>query len=146
VTYHPCDEVTVGGPGTCAFMQRDVPHAWKNVGSETGRVLFLYTPAASGGLIEAMAEGRPIDKEEWPKLYERHRWEMVGAILFEIGLRAEAKQRREACADSRSRRYCDSKVACDDEPKLSRRPKQRSIQLQPYPHCVGRPPSHPETQ
>jgi uncharacterized cupin superfamily protein len=34
------ETVTVGGPGTCAFMPRDVPHAWKNTGSETGRVLY----------------------------------------------------------------------------------------------------------
>ena len=26
------DAVTVGGPGTCAFMPRDVPHAWKSTG------------------------------------------------------------------------------------------------------------------
>ena len=26
------DEVTVGGPGTCAFLPRGVPHAWKNTG------------------------------------------------------------------------------------------------------------------
>ena len=58
------DEVTVGGPGTCAFMPRDVPHAWKNTGSETGRVLFLYTPAAAGGLIEALSERRPADDDE----------------------------------------------------------------------------------
>ena len=31
------DTVTVGGPGTCAFMPRDIPHAWKNTGSDTGR-------------------------------------------------------------------------------------------------------------
>src|SRR3954447_6751492 len=42
------DEVTAGGPGTCAFMPRDVPHAWKNTGSKPGRVLFLYSPAAAG--------------------------------------------------------------------------------------------------
>ena len=72
------DEVTIGGPGTCAFMPRDIPHAWKNIGSEIGRVLFLYTPAAAGGLIEALAEDRPTDKDEWPKLYERHRWEVIG--------------------------------------------------------------------
>jgi hypothetical protein len=69
---------TPASPGTCAFMPRHIPHAWKNIDSETGRVLFLYTPAEAGGLIEALSEGRPIDKEEWPKLYERHRWEVVG--------------------------------------------------------------------
>ena len=52
VTFMIGDEVTVGGPGTCAFMPRGVPHAWKSTGAETGRVLFLYTPAKAGGLIE----------------------------------------------------------------------------------------------
>jgi quercetin dioxygenase-like cupin family protein len=72
------EAVTSGGPGTCAFMPRDVPHAWKNTGSETGRVLFLYTPAAAGGLIEALAERRPADPDEHAKLFERHRWKVVG--------------------------------------------------------------------
>jgi quercetin dioxygenase-like cupin family protein len=72
------DEVTVGGPGTCAFMPREVPHAWKNTGSETGSVLFLYTPAAAGGLIEALSEHRPTSDDERDKLYQRHRWEVVG--------------------------------------------------------------------
>src|SRR6476661_7960008 len=52
VTFKIGDEVTVGGPGTCAFMPRGVPHAWKSTGTETGRALFLYTPARAGGLIE----------------------------------------------------------------------------------------------
>jgi quercetin dioxygenase-like cupin family protein len=72
------DEVTTGGPGTCAFMPRNVPHAWKNIGSETGRVLFLYTPADAGGYIEAMAEGRPTNDAERAELLERHHWEVVG--------------------------------------------------------------------
>ncbi len=72
------DTVTVGGPGTCAFMPRDIPHAWKNTGSETGRVLFLYTPAGAGGLIEELAEHRPIDGEERARFYARHRWEVLG--------------------------------------------------------------------
>jgi len=72
------DEVTVGGPGTCAFMPRDVPHAWKNTGGETGRVLFLYTPATAGGYIEALSERRPTDDDERNKLLQRHRWEVVG--------------------------------------------------------------------
>ena len=72
------DEVSVGGPGACAFMPRNVPHAWKNTGSETGRVLFLYTPADAGGLIEALAERRPVNDDEHTKLFERHRWEVIG--------------------------------------------------------------------
>ncbi len=77
-TFKIGDEVTAGGPGTCAFMPRDIPHAWKNTGSKTGRVLFLYTPAAAGGLIEELAEHRPDSPEEHNKLFERHRWEVVG--------------------------------------------------------------------
>jgi quercetin dioxygenase-like cupin family protein len=77
-TFKIGDEITVGGPGTCAFMPRDVPHAWKNTGSETGRVLFLYTPAQAGGYIEALADGHPMGNEERGKLLEHHRWEIVG--------------------------------------------------------------------
>ncbi len=77
-TFKIGDEVTIGGPGTCAFMPRDVPHAWKNTGSETGRVLFLYTPARAGGLIEALAERASMDAHERAELFARHRWEVVG--------------------------------------------------------------------
>ena len=77
-TFKIGDEVTIGGPGTCAFMPRDIPHAWKNTGSETGRVLFLYTPAAAGDLIEALSQGRPQNEDEHKKLFERHHWEVVG--------------------------------------------------------------------
>jgi quercetin dioxygenase-like cupin family protein len=77
-TFKIGDKVTVGGAGTCAFMPRDTPHAWKNTGTETGRVLFLYTPAAAGGLIEAISDRRPMDNEERTKLYERYHWEVVG--------------------------------------------------------------------
>jgi quercetin dioxygenase-like cupin family protein len=77
-TFKIGDEVTAGGPGACAFMPRDVPHAWKNTGGDTGRVLFLYTPAAAGGYIEALAQRRPSDDDERRKLLQRHRWEIVG--------------------------------------------------------------------
>lgn len=72
------DEVTTGGPGTCAFMPRDVAHAWKNVGGETGRAVFFYTPARAGRVIEALGEGRPQSDEERRQLYERYGWEIVG--------------------------------------------------------------------
>jgi quercetin dioxygenase-like cupin family protein len=76
-TFKLGDAITVGGLGTCAFMLRDIPHAWKNTGTETGRVLFLYTPAMAGGYIEELAENRPTDDEEREALLERHRWKIV---------------------------------------------------------------------
>src|SRR5205814_8572575 len=78
-TFKIGDEVAVGGLGTCAFMPRNLPHAWKNTGSETGRVLFLYTPAAAGGYVEELLKSPgPTNDEERNKLRERYRWEVVG--------------------------------------------------------------------
>jgi quercetin dioxygenase-like cupin family protein len=78
LTFKIGDEVTTGGPGTCAFMPRGVPHAWKVAGREPARAVFLYTPAAAGGLIEALHERRPATDEERKTLYDRFRWEIVG--------------------------------------------------------------------
>ena len=79
ITFRIGDEVTVGGPGTCAFFPRNVPHAWKSTGSDSGRVLFLYTPAVAGGYVEELLH-RPgtINDDERKKLRERYRWEVVG--------------------------------------------------------------------
>jgi quercetin dioxygenase-like cupin family protein len=77
-TFKIGDEVTAGGPGTCAFMPRDIPHAWKNTGTETGRVLFLYTPAAAGRFIEELAENHPTDEAEREARFDRHRWKLIG--------------------------------------------------------------------
>ncbi len=79
LTFKIGDEVTVGGPGTCAFMPRSIPHAWKNTGSEPARALFLYTPAAAGSLIEELGENRPTNDDERAEFFARHRWEVVGA-------------------------------------------------------------------
>ena len=84
ITFKTGDEVTVGGPGTCAFLPRGVPHAWKNTGGETGRVLFLYTPAGAGGFFEEQL-GRPAGSGNGPEANEmrrRHGWEIVGPPPF----------------------------------------------------------------
>jgi quercetin dioxygenase-like cupin family protein len=82
VTFKIGDEVTVGAPGTCAFMPRGVPHAWKSTGAETGHVLFLYTPARAGGLIEEQQRtGRKfssMNERELAEILERHGWELLG--------------------------------------------------------------------
>src|SRR3989442_13165985 len=54
VTFKIGEEVTVGGPRTCAFMTSRVPHAWKDSGSETGRVMIVDSPAKAGGLVEGL--------------------------------------------------------------------------------------------
>jgi quercetin dioxygenase-like cupin family protein len=79
-TFKIGEEITVGGPGTCAFFPRDVPHAWKNSGSEPGRVLFLYTPAAAGRYVEEMCDwpAGGLSGDERAKFFQRHRWEVVG--------------------------------------------------------------------
>ena len=84
VTMKIGDEVTVGHAGSCAFFPRNVPHAWKNTGSETARILFLYTPAKAGGFFEDRLE-HPDGEPNGPEanaLRERHGWEVVGPPPF----------------------------------------------------------------
>jgi quercetin dioxygenase-like cupin family protein len=84
VTFKIGDEVTVGGPGTCAFMPRDVPHAWKSTGVEAARVLFLYTPGRAGKTFEELLH-RPIgslSEQERVQVRERHGTEIVGPPPF----------------------------------------------------------------
>ena len=82
VTFKIGDEVTVRGPGACAFMPRGVPHAWKSTGAQTGRVLFLYTPGKAGGLIEEQQRtGRKfasMNEGELAEMLQRHGWELLG--------------------------------------------------------------------
>src|SRR5207248_11612824 len=86
ITFLIGDAVTVGGPGTCAFLPRNVPHAWKSTGAETGRVLFLYTPAKAGGLIEEQQRtGRKfasMNERELAEICRRHGWELLGQSPF----------------------------------------------------------------
>jgi quercetin dioxygenase-like cupin family protein len=81
-TFKIGDAVTVGGPGTCAFIPRGVAHSWKSTGVETGRALFLYTPAKAGGLIEEQQRtGRKfasMNECELAAILQRHGWELLG--------------------------------------------------------------------
>ena len=75
-------EVTVGGPGACAFMPRGAPHAWKSIGPEAGRVLFLYAPAKAGGFIEEQHRTErtlaSMTESERAEMLRRHGWELLG--------------------------------------------------------------------
>jgi quercetin dioxygenase-like cupin family protein len=80
ITFLIGDAVTVGGAGSCAFFPRTVRHAWKNTGAETGRVIFLYTPAGAGKVFEERAEhpAMSLSDAELEEMRRRHRWEVVG--------------------------------------------------------------------
>ncbi len=82
VTFMIGDEVTVGSAGAYAFMPRGVPHAWKSTGADTGRVLFLYTPAKAGGLIEEQHRTQrnfaSMTERELSETLQRHGWELLG--------------------------------------------------------------------
>ena len=62
ITFKIGDDVSVGGPGTCAFFPRDVPHAWKNTGRETARVLFLHPGRRRRLRRGALAASRPDER------------------------------------------------------------------------------------
>ena len=57
------------GGATCAFVPRGIQRAWKDSGAEAGRVLFLYTPAAGGGLVE---EQQRTHERAGTELLQRH--------------------------------------------------------------------------
>ena len=82
VTFLIGDDVTVGGPGACAFMPRGVPHAWKSTGADTGRVLFVYTPAKAGGLIEEQHRTQrsfsAMSESELANMLHRYGWQLLG--------------------------------------------------------------------
>src|SRR6266446_3470376 len=85
-TFKIDDRVTIGGPGTCAFIPRGVAHAWKNTGAEPGRALFLYTPGGAGRMFEeARRLQRPlssVDDREVAEFFKRFGWETVGPSPF----------------------------------------------------------------
>jgi quercetin dioxygenase-like cupin family protein len=83
VTFLIGDKTMVGGPGAYAFMPRNVPHAWKSTGAETGKVLFLYTPAKAGGLLEEQHRRQKnfaaMTEAERADTLQRYGWELLGA-------------------------------------------------------------------
>jgi quercetin dioxygenase-like cupin family protein len=82
VTFMIGEDVSVGGPGTLAFIPRGVAHCWKSTGTESGKVLFLYTPANAGRLIEEQRRtGRKfadMSESELAEFLDRHGWKVIG--------------------------------------------------------------------
>ena len=66
-------EIRVGGrmipapPGTFAFLPRDIPHSYTNVGYRTGKLIVTITPAGFEQFFEEvslLAPGVPVDREQ----------------------------------------------------------------------------------
>jgi quercetin dioxygenase-like cupin family protein len=86
-TFQIGDQVSTGGPGTCAFMPRGIPHAWKNSGGGTGRAIIMYTPAEAGKWFEELSRvQRPvaeiINDPDGAEIFRRYGWEIVGPSPF----------------------------------------------------------------
>ena len=82
VTIKIGDQVTVGGPGTCAFIPRGIAHAWKSTGAETGRVLFIFTPAEAGKAFEELQQLQSPVGPMAAAVFQRHGAEVVGPPPF----------------------------------------------------------------
>jgi quercetin dioxygenase-like cupin family protein len=86
ITFKIGDQVTLGGPGTCAFIPRGIAHAWKTSEVEAGRLLVMYTPAEAGKWFEELQRlQRPIaslDDAEVAQLRQRCHFELVGPSPF----------------------------------------------------------------
>jgi len=80
------EQVTVGGPGTCAFIPRGIAHGWKNTGGDTARILFMYTPARAGKWFEERSRApdawAAMNEPEREAFFRRHGWENVGPSPF----------------------------------------------------------------
>ena len=75
-TFKIGDEVTTGGPGTCAFMPRNVPHAWKNSGSRAGSRRVPLHPGRRRPLRRG--DARAPAGSDLKKRLEDSGWEVLG--------------------------------------------------------------------
>src|SRR5256886_16618351 len=63
VSFKIGDEVTVGGPGSCTFMPRGVPHAWKSTARNPGACCFsILRPRQGGGSKSSSAPAANSDR------------------------------------------------------------------------------------
>lgn len=79
------DHLSKHGPGTWVFIQRGIPHAWKNSGTESGRAFFVFTPAEGAKCFEELRKFdlpiQAIDMTAFHAICERYGYEMVGPWL-----------------------------------------------------------------
>lgn len=53
-TFKIGEQRATGGSGTCVFIRRGTPHAWRNTGSAAGHAVYAFTPAHGAKFFEAL--------------------------------------------------------------------------------------------
>jgi mannose-6-phosphate isomerase-like protein (cupin superfamily) len=70
------DETHEAGPGGLVYGPRGVPHKFRNIADEPGKMLVIATPGGVEGFFEGlsglMAKGRPPGEAEMKDLADRH--------------------------------------------------------------------------
>jgi mannose-6-phosphate isomerase-like protein (cupin superfamily) len=63
-------ERTTGGPGTIVRLPRGVPHRFKNLGKNIGRLLITLTPAGAEDFFAAVGALSPERQTDFPHIAE----------------------------------------------------------------------------
>ena len=75
------DEVFEATPGTSVVVPRGVPHAWANVGTEEGRLLFTFAP---GGIDDFFPQISQYPLEDIVQLAERYDTWIIGPPMLQF--------------------------------------------------------------
>jgi quercetin dioxygenase-like cupin family protein len=65
--------------GTFVFVPRDVPHAFENVGNQSGRIVGIMTPGGYEKFFEELAQLAPFppDRTKFQEIFEKYDQETV---------------------------------------------------------------------
>jgi quercetin dioxygenase-like cupin family protein len=78
------EEISYLGEGDFAYLPKNVPHAFKNISDESGRVIVVYSPGGGHKFFEefgpVMRDGRP-DRKVISQTFERHNMSLLGPPL-----------------------------------------------------------------
>ena len=68
-----------GGPGTCVFLPRDIPHCFQNIGEKAGKMLIICQPAGIEMFFEDLSklQGPPEPGRVIP-IFEKWGLELLG--------------------------------------------------------------------
>jgi hypothetical protein len=77
------EEQREGGVGTVAYIPRGLPHTWRVIGEDTGKMFIVFSPAGMERFFERMSEhaGDPGVLEAFRRIGSETGMEVVGTPL-----------------------------------------------------------------